>query len=350
MKDGKLVIGIIGAGGNTRKMHIPGFQKQEQVELAVVANRTRESAERAARDFGIARVADSWREVAEDPEVDAVCIGTWPNLHEEATVAALENGKHVLCEARMARDLDEAKRMQEAADAHPELVAQLVPAPFSLDFDATVRDWLERGQLGRLNEVRVLHASAACADPEAPMTWRQDVRISGKNVLSMGIFHEIVQRWLEDDPAWVIADGSIFTSSRAYPDASEQLPVDIPETLTSTGRFGGGARMVYHFSGLESGKSRMEIRLNGSAGALRFDAAEKQLFFAEAGSNEEKKIRISRGKSRGWQVEADFVASIREGKPVELTRFDHGLRYMRFTEMVDVSWRQGGAQIAWEDV
>ncbi len=54
----------------------------------------------------------------------AVCIGTWPNLHAEVTVAALERGKHVLCEARMACNLTEAKRMLAASEARPQLVAQ----------------------------------------------------------------------------------------------------------------------------------------------------------------------------------------------------------------------------------
>lgn len=72
-------------------------------------------------------------------------IGTWPYLHAEATIAALEHGKHVLCEARMACDLAEAQAMDAAAQAHPDLVAQIVPAPFSLDFDATILQMLQSG-------------------------------------------------------------------------------------------------------------------------------------------------------------------------------------------------------------
>ena len=148
METRKLRIGFIGAGANTRAMHIPGFHKLEDVELAVVANRTRASAERVAKKDGILSVADDWRAVIEDPTIDAVCIGTWPYLHAEATIAALEQGKHVLCEARMACDLNEARQMQAAAVAHPKLVAQLVPAPFSLDFDATIQGMLAEGRLG----------------------------------------------------------------------------------------------------------------------------------------------------------------------------------------------------------
>lgn len=344
----KLRIGFIGAGTNTRKMHIPNFHKLDNVELSVVANRTLASAEAVAKKDGIQRVAKDWRAVVEDPGVDAVCIGTWPYLHAEATIAALENGKHVLCEARMACDLAEAKAMCEAARVHPGLVAQIVPAPFSLDFDATIREVLRSGKLGELLEVRVVHTGGQSACPDAPMSWRQDVELSGKNILTLGIMHETVQRWVEDDPSWLLADGQVFQKTRKYPDAAEPTEVKIPDSLSILGRFAkSGARMVYHFSGVESGKPRMEFRLNGSKGALRFDVANTSLFFAEAGETEEKKIMLSRSECRGWQVEADFVRSIREGAPVKLTSFEQGLRYMTFTEMVDQSLASNSQRVDW---
>jgi predicted dehydrogenase len=344
----KLRIGFIGAGGNTRKMHIPGFCKLPNVELSVVANRSLASSENVAKREGIKRVAQDWQEVVTDQQVDAVCIGTWPYLHAEATVAALENGKHVLCEARMASNLAEAKRMQEAAAAHPELVAQLVPAPFSLDFDATIRDMLRQGQLGDLLEVRVVHTGGQAACPDAPMSWRQDVSYSGKNILSMGIMHEMVQRWVEDEPAWLLADGATFQSQRCYAGESQPTEVGISDSISILGRFAASrARLVYHFSAVESGKPRMEFRLNGSKGALRFDAFDSQLLFAAAGSTDERKITLSRGDCRGWQVESDFVRSIREGAPVERTNFQQGVRYMTFTEMVGQSLGSGSQRVDW---
>jgi predicted dehydrogenase len=318
------------------------------VELSVVANRSVESAKAVAKKDGIKRVAKDWRAIVEDPEIDAVCIGTWPYLHAEATIAALEAGKHVLCEARMACDLEEARAMLAAAQARPGLVAQIVPAPFSLDFDGTIREMLRTGKIGQLLEVRVVHTGGQSASPDAPMTWRQDVALSGKNILTMGILHETVQRWVEDDPSWLIADGEVFQKSRSYPGADASSEVKIPDSLSLFGRFAKtGARMIYHFSGVESGKARMEFRLNGSAGALRFDAFQTSLLFAEAGETKEKKIPLSRSDSRGWQVEADFVDSIRKGRPVTLTSFEQGLRYMTFTEMVAQSLAAGSQRVSW---
>ena len=105
-------VGLIGAGRNTRERHLPGFQKISGVEIAAVANRSRESGQAVADSFNIPTVYDNWRDLLEDPTIDAICIGTWPYMHCTLALAALDKGKHVLCEARMAR----------AAKAHSAIV------------------------------------------------------------------------------------------------------------------------------------------------------------------------------------------------------------------------------------
>src|SRR4030095_13501429 len=136
---GTIRIGIAGAGGIARQRHLPGFAQIDGVEVVSVANRSRASSEHVAKEFGIARVHDSWQALVTDPEIDAVVIGTWPYLHHPITVAALANGKHVLTEGRMAMNGGEARQMLAAARAQPALVTQIVPGPFTLAVDATVQ-------------------------------------------------------------------------------------------------------------------------------------------------------------------------------------------------------------------
>ena len=109
-----LRIGVIGAGANTRLRHIPGLQAIEGVTIAAVCNRTAESGQRVADEFGIPRVATDPEALFADPGIDAICIGTWPYRHREYAVRALEAGKHVLTEARLAMDAAEARAMLEA--------------------------------------------------------------------------------------------------------------------------------------------------------------------------------------------------------------------------------------------
>ncbi|MEZ5278536.1 MAG: Gfo/Idh/MocA family oxidoreductase [Opitutaceae bacterium] len=335
-------IGIIGAGANTRLMHLPGFQAIEGVSVDVVCNRSEATSRKAAEAFGIPRIAKDWKAVVGDPSIDAVMVGTWPYLHAEATVAALESGKHVLTEARMARDLAEAEAMLEASVRHPELVTQIVPAPMSLDFDAVVQDLLTRKTLGDIREVCVTHTGAQFVRSDTPATWRQSIELSGCNMLTMGIYYEIVRRWLGTDPESVIASGAVFTPTRpGFLDGSPES-IGIPDSVTILGHYAEGARFIGHFSGVESGRPRNEIRLNGSKGSLRVDFAAKELFRAEAGVAEERPVDVPVASRRGWRVEADFVDSIRTGAPVRLTSFADGVRYMAFTEAVFKSVEAGG--------
>ena len=163
-------IGIIGLGGICRTRHVPGLQKIEGVEIVAVANRSRESSAAAAAEYGIAHVCEDWQEIVAREDVDAVVIGTWPYKHRDISIAALEAGKHVFCQARMALNLTEALDMRAAAGMAAR-VAMLCPVPFGLSVDDTVRRLLAEGALGEVHTVRVLSMSNACVDPEAPATW-----------------------------------------------------------------------------------------------------------------------------------------------------------------------------------
>ncbi|HUE95043.1 MAG TPA: Gfo/Idh/MocA family oxidoreductase, partial [Longimicrobiaceae bacterium] len=102
-------VGLIGAGDTVRGVMIPGFRRIPDVELVAVANTSLASSQRVATEFDIPRPYANWRELLNDGEVDAVCIGTWPYMHRTLTLEALAAGKHVLCQARMANTAQEAR-------------------------------------------------------------------------------------------------------------------------------------------------------------------------------------------------------------------------------------------------
>ncbi len=329
-----LRIGIIGAGANTRSKHIPGFQAIDGVEVVTIANRTHESSQKVADEFGVPRIAKDWKHVIDDREVDAVCIGTWPYLHAEATIAALSAGKHVLTEARMAMNLDEAKDMLAAADAKPELVAQIVPAPFTLEYDTVIQRLLKE-ELGGLRFVRMVHMGGAGLDPAAPLTWRQRKDLSGHNIMTMGILFETVQRWLGQgvDVDWVKADAQIIIDERPTASGEGHAPVTIPDLLCFFGRYNNGAQLLGDFSILAGGAPIWHIRVECQRGSLLFDIASGKLLRGGPAGGAWAEVMPEPG-AVGWNVEQDFVDSIRNGKPVTLTSFADGVRYMRFTDMV----------------
>src|SRR5919205_3794769 len=125
MAEEEIRVGLIGAGGNVRNRHLPGFRKVEGVQIIGVANRSLESSHRVAEQFNIPRIYRNWQELLEDDTINAVCIGTWPYMHRTLTLAALEKGKHVLTEARMANTAQEARDMLAVSQRHSHLVFQL---------------------------------------------------------------------------------------------------------------------------------------------------------------------------------------------------------------------------------
>lgn len=113
-----LKIGFIGCGGIANQKHFPGMIQQKGVDLAAFCDLIIERAEEAAKKYGTpdAKVYTDYRELLADPTIDAVHVLT-PNVsHCEITVAALEAGKHVLCEKPMAATVEDAQKMLEARD------------------------------------------------------------------------------------------------------------------------------------------------------------------------------------------------------------------------------------------
>jgi predicted dehydrogenase len=347
MTNKRLRIGLIGAGGNTRLRHIPGLVALPDVELAAVCNRRPETTAAVAREFKIPRTFEHWEQLVADPDIDAVVIGTWPYLHCPITLAALDAGKHVLTEARMAMNAEEAQRMLAAARAHPKLVAQVVPSPFGLKGDRVMRDLIKEGFLGELREVQVFGLNAALADAAAPLSWRQDTALSGFNMLALGIVHETLLRWV-DAPVRVLAQIHAFVPQRIDPPSGVRRPVGTPDSVQVLAILSGGARVSYHLSGAIAFGQRMAIHLHGSDGALYYDLLDDRIVGASrrhgagaAKASELKEISIPAEKAGGWRVEADFVDSIRQGAPVQFTDFKAGVAYMEFTEAVALSAQRG---------
>jgi predicted dehydrogenase len=337
-----LRIGLIGAGANTRARHIPGLRALPDVEIVAVCNRRPASTRAVAAEFGIGRTFESWQELIADPEIDAVVIGAWPYLHCPATLAALEKGKHVLTEARMSLNAEEAHRMLAAARRRPALVTQIVPSPFGLKGQEVMTELLDSGYLGELREVLVWSRSAALADPAAPLSWRQDARLSGYNMLNLGILHETLLRWAPP-PVRVLAQVHAFIPSRIDPASGVRRAVETPDSVQVLAVLENGARAVYHLSAVTPFGQGMGIELHGSHGHLRYDLTADRIWGASAPGAEVQEIAIPPEKACRWRVEADFVDAIREGKPVRLTDFATGVAYMEFTEAVARSGQTGAA-------
>jgi predicted dehydrogenase len=271
-------------------------------------------------------------------------IGTWPNLHCDVTCAALAAGKHVLTEARMARSVAEAERMLAASRARPDLVAQIVPSPFGLECGPVVERQLREGAIGELRELVVIGADDAFHDDSQPVHWRQDAQISGVNVLTLGILHETALRWTPS-PVRVMAQSALHSRRHGSDRDPDDRPT-VPDSVQVLTEFPGGARGLYHFSGVALFGPGKQIHLYGSRGTIKVEfAARERLFAGRAGERELAEVTIPLEERGRWRVEEEFVGAIRGQEPVRLTDFATGVRYMQFTEAVSRSAASGTAMV-----
>lgn len=336
MSNETIRVGVVGAGANTREKHIPGLQAIDGVEIVSVCNRSRESSERAAAEFNIPTVYESWSDLIYADDTDAIVIGTWPYMHCPLTLAALDAGKHVMCEARMAMNADEAHRMYEAHRAAPDLIAQIVPSPFTLGVDQTVRRLYAEGYLGDLLAVEV-RAGGQFIDPAAPLHWRNNFDLSGYNIMTMGIWYEAMMRWI-GDAVNVTANGKTFTKTRKQEDNSLKA-IRIPEHIDVLADMACGAQFHLQVSGVTGHAGPPDAWLFGSQGTLRF--YQNKLYGGQKSDSGLAEIPIPDDERGAWRVEEEFVGAIRGQEPITHTSFEDGLKYMEFTEAVTRSMLEG---------
>ena len=340
-----LRVGIVGAGANTRKFHIPGLQKQAGVEVVSVANRSRASGQRAASEFGIPRVADHWREIIEDEGIDAVCIGTWPYLHAPVTIAALEAGKHVLCEARMAMNASQAHAMLDAARTNPHLTAQIVPAPHTLALDRTIVEMIGDGYVGDLVAVDA-HVTLGSDFPvwDSPVHWRHDRDLSGNNVMTMGIWYEAMLRWV--GPATTVTALAQRVVRHRTDEGGRRVAMEIPDHLDVLCRMAQGGQMRCSVSTVIGLAPSTSVAIYGTEGTLKVaeGVTGDSPFELWGGRRRNKRLRridIPPEKAGGWRVEEEFVNAVRGLEPVTHTDFATAVRYMEWTDAVSLSARTG---------
>ncbi|MFG1700235.1 Gfo/Idh/MocA family protein [Nonomuraea sp. NPDC049309] len=332
--------------------------------MAVLAGRSKERTEAAAAQLGWADVETDWRELVRRDDVQIVDICTPGDSHAEIAIAALEAGKHVICEKPLANTVAEAEAMTQAAAKAPgkSMVAfnyRRVPAV------ALARRYVEEGRVGEIRHVRAVYLQDWIVDPEFPLVWRLqkdkagsgalgDIGahivdaaqfITGQNLLGVSALTEtfIKERPLATESAGLGATGS-----------TERGQVTVDDAALFIGRMSGGALASFEATRFATGrKNAMRIEINGSRGSLAFDfESMNELWYSEGGGGFER-ILVTEpdhpyvgawwppGHGLGYEHTfthevKDFLEAIANGTDPSPS-FADGLRVQRVLEAVERS-------------
>ncbi len=254
-------------------------------ELTVLAGRDAVRVADAAGRLGWTSTETDWRRVLERDDVGLVDVCTPGDTHAEIAIAALEAGKHVLCEKPLANTVAEAEAM---ADAAARAAARGVRSMVGFTYRRVpaiglARQLVAEGRLGEIRHVRAQYLQDWIADPAAPMSWRLEKDKAGSGALGDIGAHivDLTQHITGQRLTGVSALLETFVEERPLPAAEGSLSgvagqgtgtVTVDDAAIFLGRFDGGALATFEATRFALGrKNAIRIEVNGSRGSLAFD-------------------------------------------------------------------------------
>ncbi|MFD3993956.1 Gfo/Idh/MocA family protein [Streptomyces sp. NPDC058583] len=256
--------------------------------LAAVAGRDATAVRAAALRHGWAAAETDWRALIARDDVQLVDVCTPGDSHAEIAVAALEAGKHVLCEKPLANSVAEAETMAAAAEAAAAR-GQIAMVGFNyrrVPALSYARQLIADGRLGTLRHVRVTYLQDWLVDPAFPLTWRLEREHAGSGALGdLGAHAVDLAQYLAGEPlVGVSALTETFVRKRprlagvaagglaggAGSEAYGQVTVD--DAALFTGRLASGALASFEATRMAAGrKNALRLEINGERGSLAFD-------------------------------------------------------------------------------
>ncbi|MEV0598988.1 Gfo/Idh/MocA family oxidoreductase [Streptomyces sp. NPDC050315] len=230
----------------------------------------------AADRLGWAAAETDWRALIARDDVDLVDICTPGDSHAEIAVAALEAGKHVLCEKPLANSVAEAEAMSAAAES-ARARGRIAMVGFNYRRTpamALARRLVEEGRIGTLRQLRATYLQDWLVDPLAPMTWRLHKDSAGSGALGdLGAHIVDLAQYLAGEPlTGVSAVTETFVRQRPLPSGGGTGEVTVDDAALFTGRFASGALASFEASRVAAGrKNSLRIEVNGDRGSLAFD-------------------------------------------------------------------------------
>ena len=254
-------------------------------DMAVLCGRDAAKATAAAEKLGWRSVETDWKALLTRDDVALVDVCTPGDTHADIAIAALDAGKHVLCEKPLANTVDEARAMAAAAARAAERgVRSMVGYSYRrVPAVALARRLVEQGRIGEIRHVRAQYLQDWIVDPEFPLVWRLQRKAAGSGALGdIGAHIVDMAQYLTGDRLTAVSaltetfvrerPLSAESSGLSASGGTEKGVVDVDDAALFLGRFAGGAVASFEATRFATGrKNALRIELNGSRGSLAFD-------------------------------------------------------------------------------
>jgi predicted dehydrogenase len=361
----KIRVGIVGASatrGFASIAHIPALRTLPQFEIAAVCTARPESADAAARHYGVPLAFSDPEQLARHPDVDLVTVSVKVPDHHRPVMAAIAAGKHVYCEWPLARDTDEAVLMLEAAQQREirhvvGLQGRMSPA---INY---AKDLVADGYVGRVLTATMI----GCAPNWGATIDRayQADRANGANLMSITGGHQI------DALCYCLGEFRELTafavSQRDHilvESTGELVPKNVPDQLVVNGIVGDGAVVSFQIRGGMTRGTAFLFEIHGDNGDLSLtattrDSMQRQELTVKGAQGRAKELtQLPIPDTYRWvpdgtptdsrynvaQLYARLAESIREGQPAN-PGFDGAVVRHRLLEAISRAADSGGKQI-----
>ncbi|MEZ8097840.1 MAG: Gfo/Idh/MocA family oxidoreductase [Amylibacter sp.] len=345
----RLGIGIIG-GGYMGKAHAAAygsvgtlFETTLRPELEMVCATSISSAEKYQKNYGFKSATTDWKEVVNNPYIDAVVIASPQSTHCEIALAAFKNRKHVFCEKPLGASVEESRTMLTAAEASGMVHMtgfNYIRTPAS----QYARQLIVEGRIGDITWFRGEHTEDFLADPSIPTNWRT----TGKSNGTMG---DLAPHMINAARALV---GPISSLTACVETVHANRPggkVTNDDQAQMMCKFENGAQGHLFFSRVATGrKMGYAYEIHGTKGSIKFDQEDQNALYLYTIDSVEKERGFKKiltgpahpdykafcqgpGHGTGYQdqiiIEAnDFLRAIHEGRNIWPT-FSEGMEVNR---------------------
>lgn len=314
-------IGVLGAARIAPAAVIKPARRSRDADVVAIAARDRARAETFASKHGVPRVFDSYSDLLADPDIDAIYNPLPNGLHAEWTIAALDAGKHVLCEKPFTSNAHEAEAVKAAADRTGLVVMEAFHYRYHPMADR-MRALVEDGELGDVEHVE----AALCF----PLPKFSDIRyqydLGGGATMDVGSYTVHLARLLGlEEPTVVSAH-----AKRRGPDVDRAMTAELAFPSGHTGRI--------TCSMWSSDLVKSFVRVRGTRGELRvINPTNPQVWhrFRVKRDGASRTERFSRRPTYEYQLDA-FAAAVLRGAPTHTPPSD-SIANMRVIDAIYVA-------------